>query len=207
MNRLTQIGIQVGTDKATHHEFTEQYERVFSLYESPRILEIGIADFKSIDMYLKYFNNPYIVGMDIESKLHFCNDSWRFVQGDQTNIKDLSKCVEGEDLFDIILDDGGHTMKQQQVTFGYLIDYVKPGGYYILEDLHTSLNTQYIEHDCEVSSLEMLQKIKAGEVYFSNYISREQQANLISKIEYIEILPKNSENLYDSVTSIIKIKS
>ena len=39
--------------------------------------------------------------------------------------------------FDIIIDDGGHTMKQQQISLGILFFAVKSGGYYVIEDLHT----------------------------------------------------------------------
>lgn len=206
MKKLTEIGIKTGTDKAHYHLFTEHYDDVFSLYKNPRILEIGVANFSSIAMYLEYYEKPYVVGMDIESKDNFLSDKWKFIKGDQTNIVDLQKCVLDEDLFDIILDDGGHTMKQQQITFGFLIDYVKPGGFFILEDLHTSLKPEYIENDCEFTSLQMLERIKLGEKYFSNYIDKDQQSKIFDKIEYINIIPKDSSDYSDSVTSIIKIK-
>jgi hypothetical protein len=206
MKTLTQIGIKTGTDKALYHEFTEHYDNIFSKYSSPRILEIGVYNFSSISMYLEYFKNPYIVGMDIEDKSQYLNNKWKFIKGDQTKIQDLHKCIENEDLFDIIIDDGGHTMKQQQITFGYLINYVKPGGIYILEDLHTSFNSNYIESDCEFTSYEMLNKIKNKEKYFSNYISKNDQFTIINKIKNINIICKNLNNLTDSVTSIIKLK-
>jgi demethylmacrocin O-methyltransferase len=206
MKKLTEIGQKYGTYKATYHFFTEVYDDVFQQYESPRILEIGVAEYKSIAMYLEYFKNPYIVAMDIENKSHYVNEQWRFVQGDQTLISDLSKCVEEEELFDIVLEDGGHTMKQQQVTFGYLIDYIKPGGYYILEDLHTSFRNDYRETDCQFSSYEMLKNIEKKIVPFSNYIDRTQQEHLLSKIDTIDIFAKDPNDLWDSVTAIIKIK-
>lgn len=206
MKKLTEIGLKTGTDKAHYHLFTEHYDDIFSLYENPRILEIGVASFSSIAMYLEYYEAPYVVGMDIDSKDNFISDKWRFVRGDQTNILDLQQCVLNEDLFDIILDDGGHSMKQQQVTFGFLIDYVKPGGFFILEDLHTSLNPTYIESDCEFTSLQMLERIKSGKTYFSNYIDIKQQQRIFDKIEYIDIIAKNPADCSDSVTSIIKIK-
>jgi len=221
MKRLTEIGRETYTDKAYHHQFTEIYDDIFREYISPRILEIGVADCSSIRMYEKYFKNPYIVGMDISGMGPQCNGSTiKFVQGDQSNIEDLKRCVEGESPFDIILDDGGHTMKQQQVSFGFLIDYVKAGGYYILEDLHTSLpplSSNYIEEDCEITSLDMVNKIKNGEYPFSNYIELEQQKRILSKIENAQIWVlegvmkpiseiTNPIQYYSSVTSIIKIK-
>ena len=39
---------------------------------------------------------------------------------------------------DILIDDGGHTMKQQIVSYEELFDHVKHDGVYLIEDLHTS---------------------------------------------------------------------
>jgi hypothetical protein len=39
---------------------------------------------------------------------------------------------------DIIVDDGGHTMIQQNTTFNFLFPRLKPGGVYLCEDTHTS---------------------------------------------------------------------
>ena len=206
MKKLTEIGQKYGTDKATYHSFTEVYDDIFAQYQSPRILEIGVAEYKSIAMYLEYFKSPYIVAMDIENKSHYVNKQWRFVQGDKTQIDDLRKCVQGEDFFDIVLEDGGHTMKQQQVTFGYLIDYIKTGGYYILEDLHTSFRDNYRESDCKFSSYKMLKNIENKIVPFSNYIDKSQQEHILSKIDTIDIFVKDPNDLRDSVTAIIKIK-
>ena len=206
MKKLTEIGQKYGTDKATYHSFTEVYDDIFAQYQSPRILEIGVAEYKSIAMYLEYFKSPYIVAMDIENKSHYVNKQWRFVQGDQTQIDDLRKCVQGEDFFDIVVEDGGHTMKQQQVTFGYLIDYIKTGGYYILEDLHTSFRDNYRESDCKFSSYKMLKNIENKIVPFSNYIDKSQQEHILSKIDTIDIFAKDPNDLSDSVTAIIRIK-
>ena len=206
MKRLTEIGIKTGTDKATYHTFTEAYDTVFSNYTSPRILEIGVLSRSSIDMYIEYFDKPYIVGMDNSDKSRLVNNDWKFIQGDQSNVADLRRCVQGEDKFDIILDDGGHTMKQQQVSFGFLINHVKSGGYYIIEDIHTSLRNDYIESDCEFTTMEMLNRIIAKESYFSNYICKACQQGILDKIKSVEIWAKDKNNLSDSVTSIIKIK-
>lgn len=204
MKRLTEIGIRTGADKATDHLFTEFYDEVFSQYDSPRILEVGVHMGASINMYLEYFKSPYVVGMDIQQKVDTAN-KWKFVLGDQTNIHDLSKCVEKEP-FDIIIDDGGHTMRQQQITFGYLLNYVKSGGYYILEDLHTSFHPEYIETDAQYTSYEMLQRIQAGETYFSNYLSQEEHSKIVDRIERVELWHKIPGDASQSVTSIIKVK-
>ena len=43
-----------------------------------------------------------------------------------------------QDFFDVIIDDGGHKMKQQITSFTYLLEKVRSGGLYIIEDLQTS---------------------------------------------------------------------
>lgn len=40
--------------------------------------------------------------------------------------------------FDVIIDDGSHVGEHQWTSFRALIDHVKPGGWYVLEDLSTS---------------------------------------------------------------------
>ena len=40
--------------------------------------------------------------------------------------------------FDIIVDDGGHRMREQRMSLETLFKHVKPGGVYLCEDLHTS---------------------------------------------------------------------
>jgi hypothetical protein len=82
-----------------------------------------------------------------------CADKWSqqnknpritIVSGDQAKVDDLYKLlnIAGKD-FDVMIDDGGHTMIQQFTSFKYLFPAVKIGGLYFLEDLHTSYWDQY----------------------------------------------------------------
>ena len=45
--------------------------------------------------------------------------------------------------FDVIIDDGGHTMNQQRTSLITLSPLVRPGGLYIIEDLETSYRRFY----------------------------------------------------------------
>ncbi len=57
--------------------------------------------------------------------------------------------------FDVIVDDGGHTMNQQQTSLFYLFEHgVKPGGYYYLEDYLTSWIGGHF-HDAPQTTLEV----------------------------------------------------
>jgi hypothetical protein len=61
--------------------------------------------------------------------------------GSQDDIAFLKTVNNSRDYFDIIIDDGGHTMKQQITSFIYLFPKVRSGGLYVIEDLQTSYFT------------------------------------------------------------------
>jgi hypothetical protein len=59
--------------------------------------------------------------------------------GDQSNPIDLNAIGKCSGPFDIIVDDGGHSRKQQLTSIVELGKYVKPnGGIYVLEDMMTA---------------------------------------------------------------------
>jgi hypothetical protein len=61
--------------------------------------------------------------------------------GSQDNVTFLQSVNSDRGSFDVIVDDGGHTMVQQITSLTHLLSKVRSGGIYIIEDLHTS----YIE--------------------------------------------------------------
>jgi cephalosporin hydroxylase len=82
--------------------------------------------------------------------------------GDQSNLEDLGQMIKenGVDLYDFIVDDGGHTMVQQITSLKFLLKYVKPGGYYFLEDMETSyipdFGGAYLKNDTAIEYIKDL---------------------------------------------------
>lgn len=104
------------------------------------ILEIGISHGGSLQMWENYFNgNATIYAVDInpECKKLESENIKIFIgsQEDETFLKKLRASIPP---IDVLIDDGGHTMKQQITTFNNLFDHVAEDGIYICEDLHTS---------------------------------------------------------------------
>jgi hypothetical protein len=87
---------------------------------------------ESIRMWLDYFPNAIISCIDINDKTEMFkgNDRVRFYKIPQSEFVALEN-------YDIILDDGSHTMNDQQNTLLNLYD--KCNKIYIIEDLHTSM--------------------------------------------------------------------
>ena len=80
-------------------------------------------------------------------------------QDDVTFLTKFSRETEG--TFDLIVDDGGHTMKQQITSLVHLIGKVRSGCSYVIEDLQTSYFNYHPSqrHERNVTTLELIQQL------------------------------------------------
>jgi 23S rRNA U2552 (ribose-2'-O)-methylase RlmE/FtsJ len=190
MNRLTQIGLKHATDKAEHHEFTEFYQDYFERYKNPTLLEIGVLDGGSLKMYNEFWEGrAKIIGVDKQEKGLFNNHpTIKVVVGDVLNNSTLEaiKKVNNNQLFDIIIDDGGHMMQEQQETLINLWSSLKPGGIFIIEDLHTSGHIDF-NPDRTTTTLTMLQELQNGNFLSSKYVTEEQLKAIFPEMQDILI--------------------
>lgn len=201
------------TDKASSgHGFLEFYERFFQPIKNSatKIFEIGISEGASLVLWEKYFPMATIHGIDILDKSVLESKRIKTFIADQADRSQLAAFIDkfGGD-FDFILDDGGHTMPQQQISFGFLFPYVKPGGYYIIEDLHTSLPgvypTPYVEEGGADSTLRMMFHFIETRQVESQYMTFDEKRYLRQAVEYIALFQRNV--VYPSITCIIKKKT
>lgn len=78
-------------------------------------------------------------------------------QADKTFLNNFISSSGGG--FDIIIDDGGHTMQQQMVSLSTLFDIVLPGGIYFCEDLATSYLPQYGATEGKKTMMQMIAEL------------------------------------------------
>lgn len=136
------------------HDYAGTYDFYFSpLRNKPiKFLEIGFCHGASAKMWQHYFPRAELHFMEIRPDLlekYAKNFSSRchFHLADQSKPSDLQKVIAtAGKKFDIIIDDGGHTMKQQITSFKVLFPFVISGGVYVIEDLHTSYWQSYGGH-------------------------------------------------------------
>jgi len=135
--------------KNEDHRLIHKWNHYFEIYDRHlkhlkdgkiNILEIGIAHGGSLQMWEYYFKgNVSIYAVDINpecKKLE--NENIKIFIGSQEDEAFLTSLKKSIPVIDILIDDGGHTMKQQINTFKHLFDHVSENGIYICEDLHTS---------------------------------------------------------------------
>src|SRR5207302_1170293 len=105
-----------------------------------RLLEIGVLDGRSLEMWSEYFPEAEIYGVDIDPDCRRFDGGRKKVfigsQDDPQFLTSIRQAVPSG--FDIVIDDGSHYVKHMIASFHGLFDHVVPGGYYVIEDLHVA---------------------------------------------------------------------
>ena len=181
------------------HGYTPHYEEFFSGQKFERFLEIGVSYGGSLRMWKSYMPDTEIHGMDITttrfSPEQLTNDGFKIHIGDQTKREDLLHHF-GDLFFDVIIDDGSHRMKAQQVTLITLFERVKSGGWYVIEDLHTSEIKGFYDSNPELlttkkllfnlrENVRKLANRKALSPIFGNYLTTNDYFKIVSNIKAI----------------------
>ena len=140
LDDLSLLAARYDSDKLQHGFTPFYYGHLEHRREKIRkVMEIGVRSGASLLMWRDYFSNAEIHGVDINQPVFLELDRISEHVADQSDRSALNKLLESiGSEFDLIIDDGGHTMSQQQVSFGHLFPHVNPGGLYIIKDLHTS---------------------------------------------------------------------
>lgn len=127
--------------------YLDIYEKYFSKYRGRQlnVLEIGIFQGGSIQLWEKYFGRGLsMFSIDINPDCKkFESPTTKVFIGSQSDKNFLRLVAQQLPELDIIIDDGGHTMQQQLVSFHELFPKLKQGGVYLVEDTHTSYFEPY----------------------------------------------------------------
>lgn len=160
---LCKIMGECGSDKGDvyinecWHNYTILYNKLFSTIRdnNVRLFELGLGTnnpnlpsnmcwfYKctpgaSLIGWSKYFKNGKIFGADIDRDILFQTETIKTYYCDQTNPKDINILWSNDNLnepFDIIIDDGLHEYDANVCFFENSIHKLKPGGFYIIEDI------------------------------------------------------------------------
>jgi len=137
---IKQLAIKHNSQKGeeTYHYMLDGYEKYIPS-KAENVLEIGclyggftraLKEFYNCNIHvLDLFHPQYTMSVD-QAK----DEGFIPYQGDQGNIDFLNTITT---QFDVIIEDGSHHSDDQINTFNHLFNNnLKPGGLYVLEDLH-----------------------------------------------------------------------
>lgn len=138
-----------GTDKGNLHDYIgTYYTNEFVNRDKPiNLLEIGVHRGGSIKLWLDWFINGDIYGIDVSNGVN------RDVSRAKLLFKDAydpSTVSEFEDnFFDYIIDDGPHSLESQIEVISLWVSKLKPNGKLIIEDIQSTDWIQHLEDECK----------------------------------------------------------
>ena len=211
LNTLDELFHHYGSDKANifklnnkpGHGFSKYYEKNFEKFKNKKIniLEIGSYAGGSAAAFVKYFSNVNIFCFDINiSNFKYKSKNIHVFGIDINNEKKINKILESIflqynfDGFDLIIDDGSHTLSDILNGLNFFFQYVKSNGIYIIEDFK---HPNYYKYNLDTQDIfveDLLSKILKKEYFHSGFIKKESQKYLFNEVKEIVSYKGNLED-------------
>ena len=130
------------TDKESRHRYcTSYYDQIFYNLKDKKlnILEIGIKNGSSLVLWNEYFKNSIVYGIDNSDLIGNRLDVYPRIK---TIIQDAyrKELTSHLPLFDIIIDDGPHTLESQKIFINNYFKKLNKNGKLIIEDVLGDFN-------------------------------------------------------------------
>lgn len=154
-NRLAELFKLHGSDKSSVHDYHKVYGKLIAplanLDREVRVLEIGLGSSNakyvsnmgrrhegggSLRAFRDLLPQMKIFGADIDSEMLFEEDRITTQWVDQLNRQTLKQLFGGENDFDLVIDDGLHSIDANFATYFELRSRLRIGGHLVIEDVH-----------------------------------------------------------------------
>jgi hypothetical protein len=217
---LNDLMEKYGSDKAVHG-YCEFYESYFGpIRESAKsVLEIGVYYGASIRAWLDYFPNAKVWGLDdghFQRSWGFGTDRVQVFLTDQSSRSALAALLThtgGE--FDVVLDDGAHSMWGQQTSLACLLPGVRSGGFYVVEDLFSSfqefttykkggLVTRSNATGCDFPLTTTYEVLSRFPHVKSDYMTEEEWDVLVARVANVDIFDRDGDHRHCTVLLEVK---
>jgi len=120
-----------GGDKGTLHSYIPVYSEYVTA-DTRSLLEVGVWEGHSLAMWEKYLPGARVEGIDVN--LRRVKYPVTVHHGNATVRADVDRLI-GDTVWDVIIDDGSHKVRDQVATFDLLWSKVSDGGKYFVEDV------------------------------------------------------------------------
>lgn len=122
------------TDKQWRHKYGEVYDTLLTRHRLParRVLELGIDQGGSLRSWLQAFPGAEVCGVDIKPIKMRPRPNLTVIQADAYNPA-FVESLPGD--WDVIVDDGPHTLDSMQFVAAHYVDKLAPHGTLIIEDV------------------------------------------------------------------------
>lgn len=157
MNDLVKLFEKYSLDKL-YHKYQHIYYDILKDNTIKNLLEIGIGTIdetkvsnmnyhkigvapnytfgNSLRAWRDYLPNANIYGIDVDENTMFEEERIKTFCSSSMDKNQMDKILSTIDNFDLIIDDGLHTLEANLSTLEIAFPYLKDGGYYVIEDIN-----------------------------------------------------------------------
>lgn len=152
MEDVEGIGLSDKGDRHPSHKhfYIDAYDNLFSAWkdEPIQLMELGIASGASLLLWSQYFTKGIVTGLDVVEPVRKeylqSLPNTNMIFGDAYDNDNAKYLVENLPKQDVFIEDGAHDIDNQISALMKYHSLVKPGGYYICEDLFVANLAKYL---------------------------------------------------------------
>ena len=174
------------------HGYSKIYERYFEKIRNTNlnVLELGSFYGNAAGAFFYYFKNSSIYSGDI------CPDLFRyksqrlknFYINTSSEISIKKDLIDNQRIFNVIIEDASHTLKDQIISLFMLFKILSPKGIFICEELDFPETRKDMNINNEYPDLKnILKAIKSNRDFNSKYIKEEDKKYFLDNFNTIEI--------------------
>ena len=174
------------------HGYSKIYERYFEKIRNGNlnVLELGSFYGNAAGAFFYYFKNSNIYSGDI------CPDLFRyksqrlknFYINTSSEISIKKDLIDNQRIFNVIIEDASHTLKDQIISLFMLFKILSPKGIFICEELDFPETRKDMNINNEYPDLKnILKAIKSNRDFNSKYIKEEDKKYFLDNFNTIEI--------------------
>ena len=174
------------------HGYSKIYERYFEKIRNANlnVLELGSFYGNAAGAFYYYFKNSNIYSGDI------CPDLFRyksqrlknFYINTSSEISIKKDLIDNQRIFNVIIEDASHTLKDQIISLFMLFKILSPKGIFICEELDFPETRKDMNINNEYPDLKnILKAIKSNRDFNSKYIKEEDKKYFLDNFNTIEI--------------------
>ena len=174
------------------HGYSKIYERYFEKIRNDNlnVLELGSFYGNAAGAFFYYFKNSNIYSGDI------CPDLFRyksqrlknFYINTSSEISIKKDLIDNRRIFNVIIEDASHTLKDQIISLFMLFKILSPKGIFICEELDFPETRKDMNINNEYPDLKnILKAIKSNRDFNSKYIKEEDKKYFLDNFNTIEI--------------------
>lgn len=185
------------------HDYAGFYEQHLSPLKEKNtainILEIGTLRGGGLASWFFYFPKANFIGMDFNPfKIRYKSKRIRNMYADVSSKKILANTSKQlNQTFDLIIEDCSHMLIDQILCFFALFKHVKPGGYYVVEDLNFPyIGTSHNPTHEKIGLRDILTCIDSGQPVHSKHVSQQTLREVASQIDSMHFHQSKNPNGY-----------